>query len=824
LTKRGQNVGKDVRLDVLKDRIIEVSNQFEIFQFDLTSGKYSLIPRERKGSSIRNAFSCVVLAEGERVQTSDKWIQRSWKQIAGGDKENPMMGLEVTCKGADNRKLGNSTIVFSVEMFARMPTILLQLQFTNETGKPVRVKEFQPLTIEGGVGGSFSLASSIKNWRFLKNGYQTSSPCYSLSLTELDKTCSVEFFRTNYNPRSKLNPVKGEFDSEWMTAFKDNATGNCAVVGFATMKDSMCQIDFKVDKKEETIEGLWARSVLDGLTCSNGETMRSEKLLIDISNQISEGLDRFAHEVASEMNAVTWKQIPTGWCSWYEFFEKISEPLILNVIDYYKENRSKYPIEYIQVDDGYFIHRGDWTTPNEGFPHGMKFIADKIRQAGFKPGLWLSPFQVSGGSKLFQEHPDWTIRDEKGNPIQEGFDSSMKYSHYGLDCTNPAVIEWLKSLFKTVTKDWGYDYVKIDFLYAAAKDGVRYEKNATRAQALRRGLEAIRESVGDKVMILGCLAPLGQVIGIVNSYRVSPDTATRWKSPWPFDCGPALQDTMRNTILRYFMHNKFWFNDPDCVIARRGKDRSEFPKAAEIEYLSQGGTITEGEVKFELTVLALLGGVLIYSDDPMHLPPERERYLPLILPPYQGKARVVDLLEDALPRILNLKIHKDYDDWDLVGLLNWDNAIGDIELDFSRLELKKGQYYHVFSFWDEKYLGKIKDKLTVSKMPAHSASLLSIRKAQEIPQLISSTIHVTQGGPEVRNAEWKDKERILKIELTHPGKRSGRLFIHVPRSFKFTSTTPKDAKVRVEKTTVGDSLLVLEISFEQSADIAIKFE
>nr|MDO8100033.1 alpha-galactosidase [Candidatus Njordarchaeota archaeon] len=824
MAKRGHDEGEEVRLNVLKDRTLEVSNQFEIFQFDLVNGKYNVFLKEKKDVSIRNAFSRVVLSEGEIIKTSDKWTERSWQKTVGGSKENPRIGFEVTYRGATNKKLGNSSILLSVELCAKAPVILLRLEFKNNSSKPMCIKELQPLVIDSKAGSLFTLGSSIKNWRFLKNGYQTSSPCYSLSLTELDKTCSVEFFRTNYNPRSKLIPVKGEFDSEWMTAFRDNATGNCAVVGFATMKDSMCQIDFKVDKKEETVEGLWARSVLDDIICGDGRTVGSEKLLIDMLGQVSDELDRYADEVASEMNAVTWREVPTGWCSWYEFFEKISEQLILNVIEHYQKNRDKYPIEYLQVDDGYFIHRGDWTTSNERFPHGMKFVADKIKQAGFKPGLWLSPFQVSGGSKLFHEHPDWTIRDEKGNPIAEGFDASMKYSYYGLDCTNPAVIEWLKSLFKTVTRDWGYDYVKIDFLYAAAAEGMRYEKNVTRAQALRRGLEAIREAVGDNVMILGCLAPLGQGIGMVNSYRVSPDTATRWKTPWPFDCGPALQDTMRNTILRYFMHNKFWFNDPDCVIARRGKDRSEFPKAAEIEYLAQGGTISEDEVKFEFTVLGILGGVLVYSDDPIHIPPERERYLPLILPPYQGKARIIDLLEDALPKILNLKIHKDHGDWDLVGLLNWSNAPSDIQLDFSRLGLKKGQYYHVFSFWDEKYLGKIRDKLTVSKIPAHSASLLSIRETLKRPLLISSTIHITQGGPEVENATWKDKEKILEIGLTHPGRRSGKLFIYVPQPFKFSSMTPKNAEVKVNKTSAIDSLLVLEVTFKQSASISIEFE
>ena len=37
---------------------------------------------------------------------------------------------------------------------------------------------------------------------------------------------------------------------------------------------------------------------------------------------------------------------------------------------------------------------------------------------------------------------------------------------YALDLTRPDVIEWLKSVFRTVCEEWGFDYVKIDFIYA----------------------------------------------------------------------------------------------------------------------------------------------------------------------------------------------------------------------------------------------------------------------------------------------------------------------------------------------------------------------
>ena len=815
---------EELDLIVKNNRVIEISNKYEIFLFDLGTGKLSILPSRTPSVSIKNAYSRVILSDGRKVQTIDAWGKRTWEKTTAAKGRARQIKLVISSEVPSDDKLGGISLIFSAEVSVADPMVLVGLKVNNESGRPVAVREFQPLVIDEIEDGSFNLGSSIKSWRFLKFGYQTSTPCYSLSLTELDKTCSVDLFRNNYNPRSRLNPVKGEFESDWVTALKDNTSGNSAIIGFVTMKNDMCQVDFKTDNTQNQISTLVARSVSDDISCNHHSSLKSETTLIDLAGPVSEALDRYADRVAIEMNAYPWKKVLTGWCSWYEFFEKISEPLILDIIEYYRNNQDKYPIDYIQVDDGYFNHRGDWTTPSELFPHGMKYIADKIKSAGFKPGIWLSPFQISGGSKLFQEHPDWTIKDKNGKPIGEGFDASMKYSYYCLDCTNPQVIDWLKSLFRTITEDWGYEYLKIDFLYAAAIDGVRHDKNATRAQALRRGLEAIRSSVGNEIPILGCLAPIGPTIGMVNSYRVSPDTATIWKSPWPFDCGPALRDTIRNTILRYFMHNKVWTNDPDCIIARRGKERSEYPKSAEIEYLSKGGTMSEDEVRFEFTVLGILGGPLIYSDDIIHLPPEREKYLPLLLPAYQDKARIVDLLEEALPKILVLKIDKRYDTWDLVGLLNWNDSPADEEIELTKIGLKKDTDYHVFSFWDEKYLGKVRDALAIKNIAAHSASLLSIREALPRPQFISSTIHITQGAAEIESSAWNDKAGTLDIKLKHPGRRSGKLFISAPPQFSFVSVAPKYLNASQQKVDAGGTLIVIELDFKQSASVSVKFQ
>ena len=76
---------------------------------------------------------------------------------------------------------------------------------------------------------------------------------------------------------------------------------------------------------------------------------------------------------------------------------------------------------------------------------------------------------------------------------------------------------------------FGYDYLKLDFLFAAAAEGTRHDPGLTRAQTLRRGLEAIRRGAGKKTFILGCGCPLGPAIGIVDGMRIGPDVAPHWE-------------------------------------------------------------------------------------------------------------------------------------------------------------------------------------------------------------------------------------------------------------------------------------------------------
>jgi alpha-galactosidase len=403
------------------------------------------------------------------------------------------------------------------------------------------------------------------------------------------------------------------------------------------------------------------------------------------------------------MGAVSWPDVTTGWCSWYYYFQRVSEDDIVANLERLAELRAELPLEFVQVDDGYQAGIGDWLTPNGKFPHGMAWLAERIHGRGFKAGLWLAPFLAGANSQLFGEHPDWLVRNESGEPVV-AIQNWGQLCH-ALDCTRPEVIDWLERVFRAVTGDWGYDYVKIDFVYAAALDGVRSDPNVTRAQAYRHGLEAIRRAVGER-FVLGCGAPIGPSVGLVNGMRIGPDVAPYWhpltgraaehrRTALSF---PAAVNGIRNTITRYWTHNRLWLNDPDCLILRDSET-----------------ALTAEEVRTLATVMGMSGGMLLDSDNLTRLSPERRAMLTRLLP-LRGEAAIpLDLFEREMPQLLWRPDRR------LLAVFNWDDEPADVSVPLpvpaERLE----------DFWTGEEYAPDAGRATFRGLPAHGSKLLILR-------------------------------------------------------------------------------------------------
>ncbi len=158
---------------------------------------------------------------------------------------------------------------------------------------------------------------------------------------------------------------------------------------------------------------------------------------------------------------------PRVWCSWHSLYYEIDEPILHKVI----KELGDMPFDVLQVDDGWQVDIGDWEA-NKKFPSGMMVLADKIKSTGRQAGLWLAPLIATKSSQLFREHNDWFLRDETGRLVSAGFNWGERL--YALDTTHPAVTLWLSALMKQV-RAWGFDYLKLDFLYAGVLKGKRHK-------------------------------------------------------------------------------------------------------------------------------------------------------------------------------------------------------------------------------------------------------------------------------------------------------------------------------------------------------------
>jgi alpha-galactosidase len=289
------------------------------------------------------------------------------------------------------------------------------------------------------------------------------------------------------------------------------------------------------------------------------------------------------------------KPAETGWTSWYNYYNKISEKII-------DDNREAFakrdlPINFFQIDDGWQTRIGDWMSIQPTFPNGMKPVADKIHAKGFKAGLWLAPFIVEPKSRIFQEKKDWILRGPNGKPLAVGYSPLWSGKFYALDFYNREVQDYLTGVFHAVLNIWGFDMVKLDFLFAVA---VMPRPNKTRGQVMSDALNFLRRLVGDKI-ILGCGVPLGSAFGLLDYCRIGADIHLSWEHKLlKFLRNRERVSTiiaLRTTLSRWQLNNRAFQNDPDVFILREKNHQ-----------------LTDNQQNTVLTINSILGNLLFTSD------------------------------------------------------------------------------------------------------------------------------------------------------------------------------------------------------------------
>ena len=126
-------------------------------------------------------------------------------------------------------------------------------------------------------------------------------------------------------------------------------------------------------------------------------TLELEELFVTAQGGREEQLAQFADRIARHHPRPQYDKPLTGWCSWYCYGPAVRESDI-------EENcraMKKLPgFRYVQIDDGYQMHMGDWLIPHPNFPGGVKELCGKIRKMGLEPALWAAPFIAEEESEL----------------------------------------------------------------------------------------------------------------------------------------------------------------------------------------------------------------------------------------------------------------------------------------------------------------------------------------------------------------------------------------------------------------------------------------
>jgi alpha-galactosidase len=251
---------------------------------------------------------------------------------------------------------------------------------------------------------------------------------------------------------------------------------------------------------------------------------------------------------------------PRVWCSWYSLYTMIDEAVLYKTFD----KLGDLPFDVLQVDDGWQMDIGDWEA-NAKFPSGMKALADRIKFTGRRAGLWLAPLIASKSSKLFHEHPDWFLRDETGRFVSAGF--NWGHPLFALDTTHPEVTSWLVALMRQV-RAWGFDYLKLDFLYGGALKGKRF-KDMPREAAYRESLRVMREAMGTDAFFLTCGTPILPALGLCDAIRIGPDVANVWDNYRNAELfynpsTPSTKNGIRTTLHRLWLKPLLHI-DPDVA-------------------------------------------------------------------------------------------------------------------------------------------------------------------------------------------------------------------------------------------------------------------
>ena len=675
------------------------------------------------------------------------------------------------------------------------PIILWRLTVTNLSEASIFLEKIFLLKPADKKTTNFTTSeeNNEQNLKFFSNGWQSWSYSGAYRGDERMRRSKLGFLQEPMviNPGTPTFQRKGLFSSDFFGIVMDTKSNKGFVLGFLSQKEHFGTIVANLRKTPQI--QVWVNG--DNARLQPKASIKTDWAVYSVFDlDDPQPLSSYLEAVAEENEICELSLPPSGWCSWYHYYQDISHEILNKNINILCDIRNDLPINLIQIDDGYQREVGDWFDFNEKFPNGVEPLAKRIHDNGFSPGVWLAPFIVHPRSKLARDHPEWLLRKKDKRLVRAGFVWNTLGN--ALDLTVPGTLEHVIKVVDTAVHDWGFPYLKLDFLYAAALQGKYHDDTKTRAQVLRTGMEAIRNAAGEETFLLGCGAPLGSMLGLVDIMRIGADVSGHWtptyfKISFPFKNEPHMpsaENSIHNIITRSFLHNRWWVNDPDCLL------------------VGEESSLTLEEIQTLATMIALTGGSVLLSDNMETLSEDRIKIAKALIPPMNQRARVIDWMASGTPNRLRVDLNEAVGAWHLVSYSNWKDQPIDVSLGCEAFGLKSEEYV-VSSFWDSTSwrVGE-NDLLFSGTILPHGTILLAVRELKKKEGFyIGSDLHISQGleierfqiGERELNLQFSlDKRLAGYIELSLPG--IPRSAVHQGKAVKWVRTSDNSYRFFLE--------------------------
>jgi alpha-galactosidase len=504
---------------------------------------------------------------------------------------------------------GKPDLIFMIQLYDQAPYATLQVAVQNTTKEPLTLQAFRDLELVG--DSPLNLGGHASADRVLSDSFSEDRP--DLQLYDLGKAPGGMHRGVGsqliYNRESKQSLFIGALTADRLLTYLHlQAAGGGSEAKIASYSVDLAgtteiqkEFDLKNDPTENQLEL--------NLPIEPEGKLESERLMLEAGLDYHNQLLVYGDAIRKLHHGRVSGQTPIGWWSWTAYYAAINEGETLANADWQAAHLKALGYKFFQVDEGYQYARGEYVTANATqFPNGMRAVGYHVTGDGLTFGVWTAPFQVTSRAWVYEQHKDWLVHNAKGEPIytQQLWHQKSDLI-YVLDTTNPGAQEYLRQTYRTLVREWGVRFIKLDFMDSSAIEGFMYRPNTTALEALRIGLQTIRDAVGDDVILDKDGSPMLTPVGLVDTGRTSADTAHSFEGTRTAAAGIAA---------RFYMHRNFFLDDPDAF-----NTTEEFFS----EHTRASASYPLSAAQASIALSAVSGGMYEIGDDMLLMGSQKDR-------------------------------------------------------------------------------------------------------------------------------------------------------------------------------------------------------